>query len=83
MGALFIGLVLSAIFQGITTMQAIFYYTTYPKDTRCTKSMVAILWALDMTSITISIIAYGLYTLSSDRLFGSICSAASQLEFCH
>ncbi|EPS96771.1 hypothetical protein FOMPIDRAFT_90843 [Fomitopsis schrenkii] len=60
MGALFIGLVLSAIFQGITTMQAIFYYTTYPKDALYLKLMVAILWALDMTSI--SIIAYGVYT---------------------
>ncbi|KAH9927672.1 uncharacterized protein B0H18DRAFT_1003213 [Fomitopsis serialis] len=60
MGAMLIGVVLSAMFQGITTMQTIFYYTTYPKDPIHLKLLVALLWTLDMLSL--SIIAYGLYT---------------------
>ncbi|OSX60743.1 hypothetical protein POSPLADRAFT_1066845, partial [Postia placenta MAD-698-R-SB12] len=60
-GMVFIGVFFGAIFLGITTMQTIFYYATYPKDKWFMKLLVAVLWALDTLSLvltTISIYTY-------------------------
>ncbi|KZT04339.1 uncharacterized protein LAESUDRAFT_728165 [Laetiporus sulphureus 93-53] len=59
MGATFVGLLLGAVFHGITTLQSIFYYTTYPNDKIVLKLLVALLWLLD--SLSLAMIAYGLY----------------------
>ncbi|KAH9950884.1 hypothetical protein B0H21DRAFT_406834 [Amylocystis lapponica] len=60
MGVVFIGLLLGAIFHGITTLQSLFYYQTYPKDKLFLKVLVAVLWMLD--SLSIAMVAYSLYT---------------------
>ncbi|KAJ6576564.1 hypothetical protein DFH09DRAFT_1149712 [Mycena vulgaris] len=51
MGADFIGVVLSSIFYGITTLQTIIYFGTYDNDRTFLKIMVASLWILDSTSL--------------------------------
>lgn len=60
-GMVFIGVFFGAIFLGITTMQTIFYYATYPKDKWFMKLLVAVLWILDTLSLvltTVSIYTY-------------------------
>jgi len=53
MGALFIGVLIAAVFHGITTLQTIFYYSTYPDDKRWIKVMVAAIWVLDTVSLVL------------------------------
>ncbi|KAL6299967.1 hypothetical protein BKA93DRAFT_552930 [Sparassis latifolia] len=59
MGALFIGILLAAIFHGITTLQTIFYYTTYPKDRGLFKFLVAFVWALD--TLSLAMVSFAVY----------------------
>ncbi|GBE78921.1 hypothetical protein SCP_0201180 [Sparassis crispa] len=63
MGALFIGILLAAIFHGITTLQTIFYYTTYPKDRGLFKFLVAFVWALDTLSLAMVSFAVYMYVI--------------------
>ncbi|KAH7917457.1 hypothetical protein BV22DRAFT_1135390 [Leucogyrophana mollusca] len=56
----FIGLLFAAVFHGITTLQAIFYYRTYTKDRVTLKILVAVLWILD--TLSVALIANGVYT---------------------
>ncbi|KAF8553337.1 hypothetical protein OG21DRAFT_1497745 [Imleria badia] len=53
LGALLIGIVLGAIFLGITCLQTAFYYRTYPQDTIFMKVLVGVLWkvVLDVSSL--------------------------------
>jgi len=60
LGVDFIGVVLASILYGITTLQTIFYYRTYPKDRAGLKLLVAALWALDTLSLIL--VAHGVYT---------------------
>jgi len=46
-GAMFIGSTISAIFYGMTNIQVIVYYHSYPKDPLIHKLSAAILWTLD------------------------------------
>ncbi|KAJ7572135.1 hypothetical protein C8J56DRAFT_992957 [Mycena floridula] len=60
LGADFIGLLLSAIFYGVTVLQTIIYFSTYPNDRWPLKLLVGCLWALDTASLTL--FAHGTYT---------------------
>ncbi|EIM90619.1 uncharacterized protein STEHIDRAFT_107393 [Stereum hirsutum FP-91666 SS1] len=51
MGALFIGLLFSAFFQGLLTVQAYIYYESFPDDSRKNKVFVAIVWFVSITSV--------------------------------
>ncbi|KZT06851.1 uncharacterized protein LAESUDRAFT_713987 [Laetiporus sulphureus 93-53] len=57
LGAAFIGI----FFYGITALQTIYYFMTYPKDKLHLKLLVFILWILDTTSL--AFVAHGVYTL--------------------
>ncbi|GBE86499.1 hypothetical protein SCP_0903780 [Sparassis crispa] len=59
MGAVSVGVLCAAIFQGITTMQTLFYYTTYPRDPAFLKALVAVLWILD--ALSLAMLSYTLY----------------------
>lgn len=59
-GALLIGLILASIFEGITTMQTIHYYTIFPDDSLFLKLMVLSVWLLDMLSL--AMISHAIYT---------------------
>jgi len=59
MGTVFIGTLISAVFMGITTMQTIFYYSTYPDDKLILKILVAVIWILDAFSLVL--FGHGLY----------------------
>ncbi|KAF8520870.1 hypothetical protein BU17DRAFT_65095 [Hysterangium stoloniferum] len=59
LGMLFVGLILAAIFYGVTLLQTIYYYHGYPDDSSMLKSLVAVLWALDTLSVVLVI--FGLY----------------------
>lgn len=60
MGTTFIGTLISAIFMGITTMQTIFYYSTYPDDIITLKVIVAVIWILD--ALSLAFFGHSLYT---------------------
>ncbi|KAH7909762.1 hypothetical protein BJ138DRAFT_1114709 [Hygrophoropsis aurantiaca] len=55
-----IGIIFAAVFYGITCLQAIFYYRTYPKDKLVLKLLVIILWALD--TLSLALFSHGVYT---------------------
>ncbi|KAF8962751.1 hypothetical protein BDZ97DRAFT_1091787 [Flammula alnicola] len=46
-GALLIGALVTMTIYGITTLQAYFYYVSFPRDGRATKLLVALIWSLD------------------------------------
>ncbi|KAJ7631224.1 hypothetical protein FB45DRAFT_917874 [Roridomyces roridus] len=62
LGADFIGVVVSSIFYGITTLQTIIYFSTYDKDRRFLKALVGSLWILDSASL--ALFAAGVYQYS-------------------
>ncbi|KAG8213531.1 hypothetical protein J3R82DRAFT_10164 [Butyriboletus roseoflavus] len=73
-GAAFIGIVFAAIFHGITILQGIFYYRTYPKDRIFLKLLVALLLIMDTLSLALA--TQGVYTyLVSD--FGNLAAIYS------
>ncbi|KAI9461377.1 hypothetical protein HD554DRAFT_1521453 [Boletus coccyginus] len=53
LGALLIGVVLGAVFLGITCLQTAFYYRAYPRDTTFLKALVGILCILDVLSLVL------------------------------
>jgi len=59
-GAVFIGVLLAAVFYGITTLQTIFYYNNYRNDRIMFKALVGTLWILDALSLIM--VSYSLYT---------------------
>ncbi|KZT04329.1 uncharacterized protein LAESUDRAFT_728153 [Laetiporus sulphureus 93-53] len=66
MGAVFVGLLLGAVFHGITTLQTIFYYTTYPNDKVILKLLpitrrIMIFRYRFLDSLSLAMVAYGLY----------------------
>ncbi|KAF8071736.1 hypothetical protein FPV67DRAFT_893955 [Lyophyllum atratum] len=58
-GAMFIGALLTMSVYGITTLQAYFYYTYYPKDGYGLKLLVATIWTLD--SIHVILMCHTMY----------------------
>ncbi|KAJ7198902.1 hypothetical protein B0H12DRAFT_1165662 [Mycena haematopus] len=52
-GAVYIGVVFAAFFQGILTVQAYIYYETFPQDTWVFKSLVAVVWTLDLVHLVV------------------------------
>jgi len=59
-GWIFIGVVCAAVFYGITVLQTLFYFQTYPSDTIFLKSLVTGIWILDTLSLIL--VAYATYT---------------------
>ncbi|KAJ7655992.1 hypothetical protein DFH06DRAFT_1328833 [Mycena polygramma] len=59
LGAVFIGLVLSCMLFGVSSLQVYYYYHYYPHDNRLHKASVGILWILD--AIHISLIIHASY----------------------
>ncbi|KAJ7907551.1 hypothetical protein B0H13DRAFT_691203 [Mycena leptocephala] len=54
-GAVFIGVVVSAILFGISSLQVYYYYHYYPHDSFLHKFSVGLLWALDTTHLCLTI----------------------------
>ncbi|KAJ7815367.1 hypothetical protein B0H14DRAFT_3476231 [Mycena olivaceomarginata] len=50
-GALYIGVVFAALFQGILTVQAYIYYESFPQDPWGLKSLLAVVWILDLVHL--------------------------------
>ncbi|KAF8963314.1 hypothetical protein BDZ97DRAFT_1919975 [Flammula alnicola] len=46
-GAALIGALISTMLYGLTTLQTYLFYVYYPKDSRKTKTLVALIWILD------------------------------------
>lgn len=58
-GVLLIGVLFATFFQGILTVQVYGYYQDFPEDPRATKTLVAVLWILDL--IHLILISYQVY----------------------
>ncbi|KAK0469781.1 uncharacterized protein EV420DRAFT_1634201 [Desarmillaria tabescens] len=50
-GAMLIGALVTMLTYGITTLQAYFYFMTYPQDSSGIKSFVALIWGLDTVHV--------------------------------
>ncbi|KAJ7051830.1 hypothetical protein C8F01DRAFT_634227 [Mycena amicta] len=50
-GAMYIGVLFATFFQGLLTVQAYTYYTSFPDDSRWLKGLVASVWMLDATHL--------------------------------
>ncbi|KAF8625134.1 hypothetical protein AX17_006913 [Amanita inopinata Kibby_2008] len=52
MGAMFVGVLVSAVLHGITLVQAFYYFTLYPKDAWFLKTLVTVLVVFDATHLS-------------------------------
>ncbi|KAF8188545.1 hypothetical protein K438DRAFT_1972247 [Mycena galopus ATCC 62051] len=52
-GAVLIGVIIAAFFQGVLTFQAFTYYSNCPEDYTVFKILVALLWSLDLTHLVL------------------------------
>lgn len=59
LGALLIGVIVSAILFGLTSLQSYLYYTNYPRDRLSFKILVGALWALD--ALQVAFISHSAY----------------------
>ncbi|KAF9008011.1 hypothetical protein BDQ17DRAFT_1350411 [Cyathus striatus] len=59
-GYIFIGLLASAVFYGVTIMQTISYFRMYENDIMFLRILVSVLWVLDTTSLIM--VSHGVYT---------------------
>ncbi|KAJ7235739.1 hypothetical protein B0H12DRAFT_1238686 [Mycena haematopus] len=50
-GAVYIGVIFAALFQGILTVQAYIYYESFPHDPWVLKLVVAVVWILDLVHL--------------------------------
>ncbi|KAJ6536998.1 hypothetical protein B0H19DRAFT_1270680 [Mycena capillaripes] len=57
LGAVFVGVVISSILFGVSTLQVYWYYHYYPHDSRLHKVSVGVLWALDATHLALTVFA--------------------------
>ncbi|KAJ7118084.1 hypothetical protein C8R44DRAFT_189790 [Mycena epipterygia] len=55
LGALFLGVIFSAILFGVSSLQVYYYYHYYPHDTLLHKCSVGLLWCLDATHLALTI----------------------------
>ncbi|TFK42305.1 hypothetical protein BDQ12DRAFT_719191 [Crucibulum laeve] len=62
-GAAFLGVVAASFLFGVTTLQAYWYYHSYPRDTLLHKYSVAILWGLDTFHLFLTIHAVYTYVV--------------------
>ncbi|KAJ3854979.1 hypothetical protein EV368DRAFT_80056 [Lentinula lateritia] len=61
-GALFCGVIAASVFYGVTILQTIFYFQTYPNDKTFLRIMVLFVWALD--TLDLFLVVNGLWTWS-------------------
>jgi hypothetical protein len=59
-GWLFIGVLFAGVFYGVTVVQTLFYFHTYPNDRFYLKGLVTGIWILDTLSLIM--ISHGTYT---------------------
>ncbi|KAF7326024.1 ANK-REP-REGION domain-containing protein [Mycena kentingensis (nom. inval.)] len=52
-GAFFIGVLFATFFQGVLTVQAYIYYENFPRDHISLKSLVAIVWLIDLIHLVL------------------------------
>ncbi|KAF7358829.1 ANK-REP-REGION domain-containing protein [Mycena sanguinolenta] len=52
-GAIYIGVVFAALFQGMLTVQAYIYYEGFPDDSWVLKWLVAVVWTLDLVHLVV------------------------------
>ncbi|KAF7358819.1 ANK-REP-REGION domain-containing protein [Mycena sanguinolenta] len=52
-GAIYIGVVFAALFQGMLTVQAYIYYEGFPDDSWVLKWLVAVVWTLDFAHLCV------------------------------
>ncbi|KAJ7743508.1 hypothetical protein DFH07DRAFT_835596 [Mycena maculata] len=55
LGAVFLGVVVSGIFFGVSSLQVYYYYHYYPTDSFLHKCSVGLLWLLDATHLALTI----------------------------
>ncbi|KAI0372343.1 hypothetical protein BV20DRAFT_114481 [Pilatotrama ljubarskyi] len=58
-GAMLVSTIIVAALYGVTVLQSIHYYHTFPKDSRILKMTVAVVWVFDM--ITVMLDAHAVY----------------------
>jgi hypothetical protein len=59
-GWIFIGVICAAVFYGVTILQMLFYFQTYPSDRIFLKSLVTGIWMLDTLSLIL--VSHSTYT---------------------
>ncbi|KAF9066126.1 hypothetical protein BDP27DRAFT_1330992 [Rhodocollybia butyracea] len=59
-GALFCGAIAAAVFYGVTLLQTIFYFQTYPNDKVFFRCLVLVIWALD--TLDLILVVNGVWT---------------------
>lgn len=64
-GACLIGAQISAVLYGLTTLQAYFYFVSYPDDSRDNKALVYIIWLLDTLHIVFASISVYHYLVTN------------------
>ncbi|TFK52273.1 hypothetical protein OE88DRAFT_1380602 [Heliocybe sulcata] len=64
-GAIFIALVVSAVFYGVTVTQTYLYYRKYPNDALITKTTVLALWLLDTSHLILCTVAIYWYLVTN------------------
>ncbi|KAK0204796.1 hypothetical protein DFS33DRAFT_694886 [Desarmillaria ectypa] len=67
-GAMLIGALVTMVTYGITTLQAYFYFMTYPQDSAGIKSFVGLIWTLDTVHVVFMCHAMHWYLIAG---FGS------------
>ncbi|KAJ6534616.1 hypothetical protein DFH09DRAFT_1180149 [Mycena vulgaris] len=50
-GAIYIGVIFAAFFQGLLTVQAYIYYEHFPRDSWVLKTLVAVVWLTDLAHL--------------------------------
>lgn len=64
-GSIFIGLIIASVLYGVTLLQTFLYYRSYPKDSNCTKILVAVVWLLDTTQLILCTVAMYWYLVQN------------------
>ncbi|CAK5271672.1 unnamed protein product [Mycena citricolor] len=75
LGAVFLGLVVSCILFGVSSLQMYFYYHHYPHDTLLHKSSIAALWVLDALHLSLTVYStyyYGILGFGDPSRLASI-----------
>ncbi|KIM87849.1 hypothetical protein PILCRDRAFT_814561 [Piloderma croceum F 1598] len=79
LGAAFMGLVISAILFGITTLQVYIYYQYYPEDKLQNRIVVPLLWIVDVFHLALIIHACYIYLVNQVSLDVIIWSMRGEL----
>ncbi|KAK0203253.1 hypothetical protein DFS33DRAFT_1346227 [Desarmillaria ectypa] len=65
MGAIFVGLMFTAMLYGISIPQLVIYHRRYSKDPQLFRYSVCLLWILDTVQLGLAILALYFYLVSS------------------